>query len=158
MRCSSNGENFYSYAPRGPRQVRLDYGISIFYISTHTPLAGRDEIGEPLGKVKSQFLLTRPSRGATRIAYDRKCETNISTHTPLAGRDKCLDTIASMLCHFYSHAPRGARPNLFAVSRVFSHFYSHAPREARRGLKRHCPGRNHISTHTPLAGRDVVRS
>ena len=154
MRCSSNGENFYSYAPRGPRQVRLDYGISIFYISTHTPLAGRDEIGEPLGKVKSQFLLTRPSRGATRIAYDRKCETNISTHTPLAGRDKCSRIWSSIPANFYSHAPRGARRLCPQKVLPFGTISTHTPLAGRDDIVTFNEEINEISTHTPLAGRD----
>ena len=78
-------------------------------ISTHTPLAGRDGGYEgrkeniydfyshaPRGarrkttanvSLAKQFLLTRPSRGATKTDRQVKPDVRISTHTPLAGRD-----------------------------------------------------------------------
>ena len=56
-------------------------------ISTHTPLAGRDEPGgHRLGKFL-EFQLTRPSRGVTITTLGGNDESTISTHTPLAGRD-----------------------------------------------------------------------
>ena len=79
-------------------------------ISTHTPLAGRDMTRCPCRIPPTSFLLTRPSRGATHLV------------TPFR----------QSLNHFYSHAPRGARP---------AHLSG--------GLTPH-----EISTHTPLAGRD----
>ena len=54
---------FYSHAPRGAR-LKLLLQIRYAGISTHTPLAGRDEY----------------------TAWAKDLE-NISTHTPLAGRD-----------------------------------------------------------------------
>ena len=79
--------------------------------------------------------------------------------------------------HFYSHAPRGARPDVRLACSAAVNFYSHAPRGARRGnlrdfifcslflLTRPSRGATDglnctatytgISTHTPLAGRDV---
>ncbi len=79
-------------------------------ISTHTPLAGRDDLCMDMNFAELKFLLTRPSRGATRYP-SRKTQTEIflltrpsrgatrraplatfgrliSTHTPLAGRDR----------------------------------------------------------------------
>ena len=80
-----------------------------FNISTHTPLAGRDAIRQtpdvrqgdfyshaPRGArllyrhcrdQGHEFLLTRPSRGATIYRIPLLPLTEISTHTPLAGRD-----------------------------------------------------------------------
>ena len=56
-------------------------------ISTHTPLVGRD-INRALSKLsKLQFLLTRPSQGATNEYGGSLIPEDISTHTPLAGRD-----------------------------------------------------------------------
>ena len=146
------------------------------FISTHTPLAGRDmavtkEVfpsrdfysHAPRGArlkstfwevVNTSFLLTRPSRGATVCI----AEDSIS-------RD-----------YFYSHAPRGARPVGAGAVFLFLDFYSHAPRGARPDAKKSfSPGQTFlltrpsrgateitdqpvtvtiISTHTPLAGRD----
>ena len=65
--------------------IAVDWNDDI--ISTHTPLAGRDEV-----KIVSD--------GANKI----------STHTPLAGRDGCIGVRNSPDKDFYSHAPRGARP------------------------------------------------
>ena len=53
-------------------------------ISTHTPLAGRDDI-------------------ILNGVYDAE----ISTHTPLAGRDPCPLAFGIRIINFYSHAPRG---------------------------------------------------
>ena len=53
-------------------------------ISTHTPLAGRDDVGAQLiGGIL------------------------ISTHTPLAGRDRENGNVSPLFSDFYSHAPRG---------------------------------------------------
>ena len=79
-------------------------------ISTHTPLVGRD-INRALSKLsKLQFLLTRPSQGATNEYGGSLIPEDISTHTPLAGRDKRKRIRTFYDNNFYSHAPRGARP------------------------------------------------
>ena len=124
----------------------------------------------------TQFLLTRPSRGATTSLLPRRRRTRISTHTPLAGRDLTEEGMLKLDAHFYSHAPRGARLIHTAPPLSDRDFYSHAPRGARPGLlspiyktrkflltrpsrgATACDcgkdGANGISTHTPLAGRD----
>ena len=84
-------EDFYSHAPRGARRSPNAPWFTRLRISTHTPLAGRDRIRiwlnvfyqyfyshAPRGARRiryahmhymiSIFLLTRPSRGATRTA------------------------------------------------------------------------------------------
>ena len=60
---------------------------SLPYISTHTPLAGRD--WNVLFKTNSntKFLLTRPLRDVTLALSVLLVDLQISTHTPLAGRD-----------------------------------------------------------------------
>ena len=40
----SDKGNFYSHAPRGARPAQRQEAIRRLFISTHTPLAGRDEI------------------------------------------------------------------------------------------------------------------
>ncbi len=146
-------DNFYSHAPRGARPNLYVSAVQLY-----------------------TFLLTRPSRGATRMARFQELYRLISTHTPLAGRDLlACDSVATQ-SHFYSHAPRGARltsvPLLYLdMLNFYSHaprgarrnsgyiqcnmcdFYSHAPRGARRTPEVLC-GHRPISTHTPLAGRD----
>ena len=54
-------------------------------ISTHTPLAGRDEFQD-----------------INITIYNR-----ISTHTPLAGRDWYISAPLYAVANFYSHAPCG---------------------------------------------------
>ena len=54
------------------------------FISTHTPLAGRDRVQQILQNMQ-----------------------DISTHTPLAGRDDLKPAIPATVEDFYSHAPRG---------------------------------------------------
>ena len=101
-------------------------------ISTHTPLAGRDQNDGWIYRYLFRFQLTRPLRGAT-IHRERFFENlGISTHTPLAGRDLCLSRLVRCCFHFNSHAPCGARLVV-------------------RNLLKRC---RVISTHTPLAGRD----
>ena len=64
--------------------LRIPFADELF-ISTHTPLAGRD-----LRSFAARYDLT------------------ISTHTPLAGRDQNTGGDHPAADDFYSHAPRGA--------------------------------------------------
>ncbi len=57
------------------------------YISTHTPLAGRDADKIRPRCLSYKFLLTRPSRDVTTGSRAVFFIPKISTHTPLAGRD-----------------------------------------------------------------------
>ena len=56
-------------------------------ISTHTSLAGRDRTPVPEWILLLLFLLTRPSRDVTSQLIRFFRLSNISTHTSLAGRD-----------------------------------------------------------------------
>ena len=149
---------------------------NIYKISTHTPLAGRDWRVRSDRIRMDKFLLTRPSRGATRQRMAGLYRSKISTHTPLAGRD-CRVCVCSVICAISTHTPLAGRDGSFAADRRhLQDFYSHAPRGARliisfarsyamaflltrpsRGATSEsesataAPG---ISTHTPLAGRD----
>ncbi len=75
-------------------------------ISTHTPLAGRDDIYALLA------IMGHISTHTPLAGRDKKSDAflriyNISTHTPLAGRD-VLDRLRCQgRWHFYSHAPCG---------------------------------------------------
>ena len=80
-------KHFYSHAPRGARRLK-DWGDAAdkaFLLTRPSRGATRFKI-QKLAPVP--FLLTRPSRGATssRILALKRCR--ISTHTPLAGRDR----------------------------------------------------------------------
>ena len=150
--------NFIStHTPLAGRDERKEKMNNIYKISTHTPLAGRDWRVRSDRIRMDKFLLTRPSRGATRQRMAGLYRSKISTHTPLAGRD-CRVCVCSVICaisthtplagrdgsfaadrrhlqDFYSHAPRGARHVFCAYSYRLRNFYSHAPRGARRKKK-----------------------
>ena len=122
-------------------------------ISTHTPHAGRDQVGLYVGQ-----------------------QAIISTHTPHAGRDCCPQAAVGTSRHFNSHAPCGARRALRRTDVTGAYFNSHAPCGARLHngrengyvplfqLTRPMRGATastssalmvvSISTHTPHAGRD----
>ena len=76
------------------------------FISTHTPLAGRDHISHSCREWK-RFLLTRPLRDVTTRPETAARYTHISTHTPLAGRDHRPVVTDEQVFDFYSHAPCG---------------------------------------------------
>ena len=80
-------------------------------ISTHTPLAGRD-----LAPVAQAYIAHLISTHTPLAGRDEKRaqgwydKYSISTHTPLAGRDiTCPQMGAGAVRDFNSHAPRGAR-------------------------------------------------
>ena len=103
-------------------------------ISTHAPLAGRDQETIFDLKMENQFQPTRPLRGATSPEDLQDAITNISTHAPLAGRDCWLCSPWSLGWRYFNpRAPCGARP-VYDPSPLFWSYY--------------------ISTHAPLAGRD----
>ena len=150
---SSASSDFYSHAPCGARLIpkplvpnhsvflltrpmrgaTLDNYplVNLLYISTHTPLAGRDkEVNMDSQYIK--FLLTRPSRGAT-------------------GQWKCGEYY---LCPFLLTRPsRGATYGL--ISHITANFIStHTPLAGRDMFFARIRTGFAISTHTPLAGRD----
>ena len=121
-------------------------------ISTHTPLAGRDQRGGECDGKTEKFLLTRPSRDVTDTDQATAQVDEISTHTPLAGRDHQKNR--RVWCHKIFLLTRPSRdvtvsgPCLASGERVFLltrpsrdvtytpggfgrylyDFYSHAPR------------------------------
>ena len=85
----------------------MDSFYNVEQISTHTPLAGRDEFSAQMNSLSFKFLLTRPSRDVTPVRIMKFADVIISTHTPLAGRDYIQNDYCRQWRHFYSHAPRG---------------------------------------------------
>ena len=119
-------------------------------ISTHTPLAGRDNEHNCCGGLYVRFLLTRPSRDVTRntgtghkkikflltrpsrdVTASLFCVFNasqISTHTPLAGRDH-LSKVFYRLYNISTHTPLAGRDSFQLLPDLCQrNFYSHAPR------------------------------
>ena len=120
------------------------------FISTHTPLAGRDQQCRQPFLLDRKFLLTRPLRDVTHCSLLLAAQNLISTHTPLAGRDGLFCrfsgfpkiflltrplrdvTIVSVLSlialSFLLTRPlRDVTGGFFRVYSVFHNFYSHAP-------------------------------
>ena len=124
-------------------------------ISTHTPLAGRDELVRVVCHHFLIFQLTRPLRGATseRARFVRTLP--ISTHTPLAGRDETLPFYIAAVTNFNSHAPCGARHGKGFYVYTDEQFQLTRPLRGATDFWRGGILMYSISTHTPLAGRDV---
>ena len=97
---------------RPSRGATLIFGnfSTIFLISTHTPLAGRDTVQVNFYRNGYNFYSHAP-RGARPFNPWAWAGGKISTHTPLAGRDGYDSAGIAVRNDFYSHAPRGARPD-----------------------------------------------
>ena len=127
----SKSNHFYSHAPRGARRYLVLVAHANHWISTHTPLAGRDNELNPM-------------------LYDFQ---NFYSHAPRGARQMAPSSCGSRY-HFYSHAPRGARRyRRTAKNRENGFLLTRPSRGATRSLPSRRPGLM-ISTHTPLAGRD----
>ena len=95
------------------------------------PLQGATVYALPIS-TGSKFLLTRPSRGATRAkGRDEGYCRHFYSHAPRGARllQGSIDLFA--LPDFYSHAPHGARLYKRNYDAQTQDFYSHAPRGAR---------------------------
>ena len=102
------GLHFNPRAPCGARHFGF-VGQSRNVISTHAPLAGRDNYSPEAALHEIEFQPTRPLRGATNEEIAALSKRIISTHAPLAGRDekprKC-DLHPTMIS---THAPLAGR-------------------------------------------------
>ena len=140
---------------RGATVRRLFRAVVRLIISTHAPLAGRDNVATACVISPKKFQPTRPLRGATvtkstmatnplhfnprapcgaRLLACCKWERfyNISTHAPLAGRDDGYEPQDGELPFISTHAPLAGRDQTMIMTAC----------------------RLIISTHAPLAGRD----
>ena len=125
-------------------------------ISTHAPLAGRDN---RRGNSPAHFYDFNPRApcGARRDQARDATGNAISTHAPLAGRDIVRSTAAIRVKNFNPRAPCGARPQQNEPRMSDLKISTHAPlagRDADAPLALLLAG---ISTHAPLAGRDLKR-
>ena len=139
---------------RGATASQLS-AAAVTRISTHAPLAGRDQMPvwsvltsvldfnprAPCGarpaqmfvqNLPCQFQPTRPLRGATGRGGHPEVPAGISTHAPLAGRDSLLPKQCSGHQQISTHAPLAGRDGYCGL---------------------YVPSKQ-ISTHAPLAGRD----
>ncbi len=151
-------------------------------ISTHAPLAGRDDVWEDMQfqRDRSAFQPTRPLRGATRrypthegapphfnprapCGARRWGEDSSSfiqrirfqPTRPLAGRDHCGSHQPCCGTYFNPRAPCGARPLAIRLLLPRANISTHAPLAGRDGESlTTVADAIRISTHAPLAGRD----
>ena len=147
------------------------------WISTHAPLAGRDNSLACASRSRSLFQPTRPLRGATTDAarppvallyfnprapcgarHDDEHRNDqyyqISTHAPLAGRDSIALRISS-IGSISTHAPLAGRDGRTLTALQPDGTFQ--PTRPLRGATRReskWSGAGKISTHAPLAGRD----
>ena len=169
--------NFNPRAPCGARRgCRRCLGLRS-PISTHAPLAGRDNpttltrwtapsnfnprapCGARLDKIDyplsfSTFQPTRPLRGATGVEVGDDVRDDISTHAPLAGRDHRHPPLRG-LDEISTHAPLAGRDDFFCLLEPLADAFQ--PTRPLRGAtnSEQMPFlRRDISTHAPLAGRD----
>ena len=125
--------HFLAFQPTRPLRgaTAFEYSIEPYYkISTHAPLAGRDQ-GRPKQLHGLHHFNPRAPCGARRGVRVTSAADQISTHAPLAGRDT-IAPCAVLPRTISTHAPLAGRDR-----GVF--FLLHAVI---------------ISTHAPLAGRD----
>ena len=102
--------NFNPRAPCGARLGGLLILVLVQIISTHAPLAGRDQGHYLLCVIMSDFnprapCGARPPRNSFILRL-----SGISTHAPLAGRDIPLTIPLRDSSNFNPRAPCGARP------------------------------------------------
>ena len=130
-------ERFNPRAPCGARRY-LPQGIRYPHkISTHAPLAGRDQEGKQAYGSNEQFQPTRPLRGATDIRLDiRLPQKQFQPTRPL----------------------RGATTSFVMSTTISRAISTHAPLAGRDGVVAHIAESPAISTHAPLAGRDAAAS
>ena len=123
-------------------------------ISTHTPLAGRDEAGvrnPPDWEISTHT----PLAGRDRDSIKQDRDSGISTHTPLAGRDPNFPSGSSGFPRFLLTRP--SRDVTNGPYTIWDHdpISTHTPLAGRDCLYLLMSVAHTISTHTPLAGRDV---
>ena len=123
--------NFYSHAPCGARPSWNASFVGDAYISTHTPLAGRDQYRTPCGYILNHFY----------------------SHAPCGARQLRLCPFSYIFFYFYSHAPCGARPGAALNVHAAFYFYSHAPCGARHIFTTIHQFPKHFYSHAPCGAR-----
>ena len=157
--------------------MAMSNGMGIAQISTHAPLAGRDD------NLRTVWKFNVISTHAPLAGRDVETETPtpqdepISTHAPLAGRDweTCAYTARYIIFQptrplrgatwtsslryrteqdFNPRAPCGARPIMGLLENRTKLFQPTRPLRGATSSPVPCLCPRYISTHAPLAGRD----
>ena len=129
---------------------------AVLPISTHAPLAGRDQHHTLVGCSARNFNPRAPC-GARRICLAvYAAKIRISTHAPLAGRDLRRRDRSAAGTGISTHAPLAGRDKMgYKYTRVGEDFNPRAPCGARLSIASITSSGSLISTHAPLAGRDT---
>ena len=125
---------FNPRAPCGARLGTLVTKFMNFIISTHAPLAGRDEAIRIFAAERREFQPTRPLRGATKLPNVKEQKTK----------------------NFNPRAPCGARQEQYRERPSSAEFQPTRPLRGATIIAKDTKKSSLISTHAPLAGRDVV--
>ena len=100
--------DFNPRAPCGARPSPADSPYVRRKISTHAPLAGRDDGSAPQRLITRQISTHAPLAGRDSLKATVTNSEHISTHAPLAGRDRDLEPyVASRFIS--THAPLAGR-------------------------------------------------
>ena len=126
------------------------------HISTHAPLAGRDNSIPASIPHTAPFQPTRPLRGATAAARpSTPARTYFNPRAPCGARLR-LYGAASRAADFNPRAPCGARLRLSQIKPASSIFQPTRPLRGATVTTSDLLGEQNISTHAPLAGRDEL--
>ena len=101
--------DFNPRAPCGARHNRSRQTRTCWKISTHAPLAGRDQAMQAMLKAHRYFNPRAPCGARHGRLEDMPQQQFISTHAPLAGRDWAFRRYDTAAVHFNPRAPCGAR-------------------------------------------------
>ena len=169
------------FQPTRPLRGATSYYLStnlIIVISTHAPLAGRDEIKQLGYKPRRTFQPTRPLRGATRATEAlRMCELYFNPRAPcgarlagqhLVGRTAVFQptrplrgaTIVPIIeipqdLKFQPTRPLRGATNGGRAKSASARFQPTRPLRGATQRRDNCLFAVAISTHAPLAGRDL---
>ena len=123
-------------------------------ISTHTSLAGGDIQSVPFRCPGGAFQPTPPSREATTKVQQDYAASLISTHTSLAGGDAESVHLRRSVVNFNPHLPRGRRLKSNGLLNLDQRFQPTPPSREATPDYLDIPPECYISTHTSLAGGD----
>ena len=106
------GDTFFIISTHAPLAGRDEFRFrndSRLYISTHAPLAGRDWRGSAMVACHSLFQPTRPLRGATSNSSDKDKDNKFQPTRPLRGATALICRQVINNGNFNPRAPCGAR-------------------------------------------------
>ena len=124
-------------------------------ISTHAPLAGRDAAACMKSKGQRLFQPTRPLRGATfRRSCWRPHRRNFNPRAPCGARPRAACCLCRRTTDFNPRAPCGARRRN-TISNSYQYLFQPTrPLRGATNVANVTAVISPISTHAPLAGRD----